>query len=172
MTADGSEVFFTTKDKLTTATNQDTDESADLYEAEVTEAGATLNRLSTGEEGTGNTDACDPVANEIGPHWNSLEAAANCGVLAIGGGGGVAPDRAPSTSSPPRCCSANGTQNQPNLYLAAPGQPPRFVATLEPRITPWSSTPYTNREPAIPPTSRSPPRQLRGLPLHPLPRRL
>jgi hypothetical protein len=28
--------------------------------------------------------------------------------------------------------AANGTADQPNLYLAAPGQPPHFVATLDP----------------------------------------
>ncbi len=57
MTEDGSKVFFTTVDPLTTATNQDTDHSADIYQAEVSEAGTmTLTRISTGTEGTGNTD--------------------------------------------------------------------------------------------------------------------
>ncbi len=37
MTADGTKVFFTTADKLLGA---DSDESADIYEAEVSEAGA------------------------------------------------------------------------------------------------------------------------------------
>ena len=134
MTSDGSEVFFTTKDKLTTATNQDTDESADLYQAEVSEVGATLTRISTGTEGTGNTDACEAVSNKNGAHWNSLEATANCGVAAIGGGGGVAAKSGAVYFLSPELLdgSANGVQNQPNLYLAAPGQSPRFIATLSP----------------------------------------
>ena len=72
MTEDGSKVFFTTVDPLTTATNQDTDHSADIYQAEVSEAGTmTLTRISTGTEGTGNTDSCDPAANTKHVHWNS-----------------------------------------------------------------------------------------------------
>ena len=93
MTEDGSKVFFTTKDALHTATNQDTDSSADIYEAEVSEAGAlTLTRVSTGTDGTGNSDACDPVSNSNGSHWNTVGSAEDCGVVAIGGGGGVAAD--------------------------------------------------------------------------------
>ena len=72
MSEDGSKVFFTTKDKLLAA---DTDESADLYQAEVSpEGNLKLQLLSTGTEGAGNSDACDPVANVAGAHWNSLEA--------------------------------------------------------------------------------------------------
>ena len=39
-----------------------------------------------------------------------------------------------STSSPPSSLdgSSNGTENQPNLYLAAPDSAPRFIATLSP----------------------------------------
>ncbi len=88
MSEDGSKVFFTTKDKLLAA---DTDESADLYQAEVSPEGKlNLQLLSTGPEGTGNSESCDPVSNEAGPHWNSLGTDANCGVVAIGGGGGLA----------------------------------------------------------------------------------
>ena len=36
-----------------------------------------------------------------------------------------------STSSPPRSSTARGRSNQPNLYAAAPGEAPNFVATLE-----------------------------------------
>ncbi len=75
MTEDGSKVFFTTRDALSTATNQDTDESADIYQAEVNGAGTlTLTRISTGTEGTGNTDKCEPAANTKHEHWNTTGA--------------------------------------------------------------------------------------------------
>ena len=132
MTEGGSRVFFTTKDKLLAA---DTDESADLYEAEVSPEGKlNLQLLSTGSEGTGNSDACDPVSNEAGAHWNSLEATPNCGVVAIGGGGGVASEDGTIYFLSPELLDggSNGTQNQPNLYVVRPGSAPQFVATLAP----------------------------------------
>ncbi len=139
MTSDGSKVFFTTKDALHTATNQDTDESADLYLAEVSGQSSTLTRISTGSEGTGNTDTCDPVANSAHEHWNVLGSEKNCGVVAIGGGGGVATgDGTVYFLSPEKLDgSANGVQNAPNLYVAHPsdGYAPRFVATLESVLT-------------------------------------
>ncbi len=131
MSADGSKVFFTTKDKLTA---DDTDESADIYAAEVSGESATLTRISTGEGGAGNTDACEPVANANGPHWNTVgPEEENCGVVAIGGGGGVAEGNGSIYFlSPEQLEAGKGTQNQPNLYLAAPGSAPRFIATLCP----------------------------------------
>ncbi len=136
MTKDGSKVFFTTKDALTTATNQDTDSSADIYEAEVSVAGTpTLTRISTGEGGSaGNTDSCDPVGNSNGTHWNTVGPSANCGVVAVGGGGGVASGDGSIYFLSPELLNgpSNGTENQPNLYLARPGQAPNFVATLSP----------------------------------------
>ena len=130
MTADGSKVFFTTADKLAA----DTDESADVYEAEVGATTATVTRISTGAGGTGNTNACNPVSNSNGEHWNTIGATKNCGVLAVGGGGGVAAgDGSIYFLSPEQLGGASsGTENQPNLYLAAPGQAPRFIATLDP----------------------------------------
>ena len=135
MTADGSKVFFTTVDKLTT---EDTDESADIYEAEVSEGGkATLHLVSSGIDGTGNSDACDPVSNTAHSHWNSVKPEANCGVVAIGGGGGVAAATGTIYFLSPEKLdgSANGVQNAPNLYSARPGSEPRFVATLESFLT-------------------------------------
>ena len=135
MTADGSKVFFTTKDALSTASNQDTDNSADLYQAEVSESGhLTLTRISTGDDGTGNTDACEPVSNANGPHWNAVGSEADCGVVAIGGGGGVAAEAARSTSSHPS--SFDGAQTAPKTSPTSTSpplaQPPRFIATLSP----------------------------------------
>jgi NHL repeat len=142
MSADGSKVFFTTKDPMTTATNKDTDTSADLYEAEVSEESstATLTRISTGAAGAGNIDACNPVASKDGAHWNTVGSEAGCGVVAIGGGGGVAAGDgsiyflSPETLTSCGCAEPllDPVQNQPNLYLARPGSPPRFIATLEP----------------------------------------
>ncbi|MGA8745188.1 MAG: hypothetical protein WB507_04925 [Solirubrobacterales bacterium] len=133
MTSDGSEVFFTTNDALTTTVNQDTDTSVDLYEAEVSESTATVLRLSTGSEGTGNTNACEPVANATGKHWNSLESTPNCAVLAVGGNGGVASEAGSVYFvSPEQLETGKGVLNQPNLYVVAPGGSPRFVATLNP----------------------------------------
>ncbi len=134
MTQDGSRVYFSTKDALSTASNQDTDESTDIYRADVSEGSATLTRVSTGTEGTGNTDACDPASNKNGPHWNAIGAEENCSAVAIGGGGGVAAESGSIYFlSPERLDGAsNGIENQPNLYLAVPGSEPRFIATLDP----------------------------------------
>ena len=134
MTTDGSKVFFTTRDALTTATNQDTDHSADIYQAQVNEAGTmTLARISTGTEGTGNTDECEPAANTKYEHWNTTGTEVDCGVLAVGGGGGVASsDGTIYFLSPEKLDgSSHGVQNAPNLYLARPGQAPHFIRTLE-----------------------------------------
>ncbi len=131
MTADGSKVFFTSTDQL--AGGSDTDSSADVYEADVSQAGAlTLTRLSTGE-GTGNTDLCNPVANSNGAHWNTVGATDDCAAVAIGGGGGVASgDGSFYFLSPELLQVGHGIQNQPNLYMVRPGQTPQFVATLSP----------------------------------------
>jgi hypothetical protein len=134
MTEDGTKVFFTTKDALTTATNQDTDHSADIYEAEVDPAGTmTLSRISTGSEGAGNSDECEPAANTAHEHWNTTGPEENCGVVAVGGGGGVAAsDGTIYFLSPEKLDgSSNGVQNAPNLYVARPSAAPHFVTTLE-----------------------------------------
>jgi hypothetical protein len=131
MTGDGSRVFFTTKDELLGA---DTDNSADIYAAEVDPSGnLTLSLISTGSEGTGNTDACHPAANTIYKNWNTTGGEESCGVVAVGGGGGVAAGNGTIFFLSPEKLdgSANGVQDAPNMYVAPPGEPPRFVATLE-----------------------------------------
>src|SRR5262249_15566369 len=89
MSADGSKVFFTTKDRL--LLGEDEDESADLYMAEIGESSATLHLVSTDSDGTpSNDDSCDPAANSVHAHWNAIDPEEeSCGVVAIGGGGGV-----------------------------------------------------------------------------------
>jgi hypothetical protein len=134
MTADGSKVFFTTTDTLT---GDDEDTSADIYQAEVSGSSATLTRISTGAgsgpHGPGNSDSCDPAANTKHVHWNTTGSEENCGVVAIGGGGGIASDNGTIYFLSPEKLdgSANGVQNAPNLYVARPGQTPHLVATLE-----------------------------------------
>jgi hypothetical protein len=126
MTGDGSRVFFTTPDALL---EDDTDTSADLYEAAVDGAGALTLSVLTGPD----SDLCDPDPNADGAHWNTVGAAANCNPVAIAGGGGVA--SASGTVyflSPEQLDGAEGIPNQPNLYLAQAGGSPAFVATLEP----------------------------------------
>jgi hypothetical protein len=126
MSADGGKVFFTTVDQLLPA---DSDSSADLYEAAVDAAGNLQLQLVTDSS----SDACNPVANSDGPHWNSTGAAAGCDAVAIGGGGGVASRTgAVYFLSPEQLDGGAGTADQPNLYRAEPGQPPTFVATIEP----------------------------------------
>jgi hypothetical protein len=93
-------------------------------------------RVSTGSGGSGNADGCDPVANAQGNHWNEPGASsgASCGVVAIGGGGGVASQSgAIYFLSPEKLDSGSAaTPEQPNLYVAEPGSQPQFVATLGP----------------------------------------
>ncbi len=142
ITEGGSKVFFTTKDQLLPA--EDADESPDIYEAELNPQGtaATLRLVSDGPAGPSNSDACHPVANSGGPHWNAIGSAENCGAVAIGGGGGIAsaagsiyflsPENLTAGASCGIPCSGEEpVPNQPNLYLAAPGSAPRFIATLE-----------------------------------------
>jgi hypothetical protein len=133
MTLDGSSVFFTSKDGLL---GSDSDNSADLYEATVDHLGAiTLKLLSTGSTAPiGITDACDPVANPDGNNWNAVGVAStnDCGVISIGGGGGVAVGDGTIYFLSPEALDDSGVQNQPNLFVVRPGTTPHFVATLEP----------------------------------------
>ncbi|MGA8745830.1 MAG: NHL repeat-containing protein [Solirubrobacterales bacterium] len=140
MSADGSKVFFTTADRM--LPTEDTDSSPDLYEAEVSGNGvASLHLISIGAEGPSNSDACMPGANSNGPHWNVVGGAANCGVVAVGGGGGVASSSgkiyflSPEKLTSPCACAEpllhEPVQGQPNLYVATPGSAPVFVSTLE-----------------------------------------
>jgi hypothetical protein len=131
MTADGSRVFFTTEDRLLPA---DTDNSADIYEANVgSSGGVTLSLISTGSEGTGNSDSCHPSANTVHQYWNTTGSEETCGVVAVGGGGGVAASHGTIYFLSPEKLdgSGNGVQDAPNLYVARPGEAPGYVTTLE-----------------------------------------
>jgi hypothetical protein len=126
MSEDGSKIFFTTTDKLLPS---DEDPSADLYEATADPSGQPTISLISG----GGAASCNPVPNTGRTHWNSVGAVANCDPVAVGGGGGVSADgNVVYFLSPELLDGANGTANQPNLYVVREGGAPRFVATLEP----------------------------------------
>jgi hypothetical protein len=132
MTADGTRVFFSTREALTL---DDSDSSVDIYRADVDGSTATLVRVS-GSGGSGNADDCDPSANTVFSRWNSLEPGPNCDVLAVGGGGGVASGSGELYFLSPEFLDGPNDGNDPvagapNLYLAIPGSEPRFIRTLE-----------------------------------------
>jgi hypothetical protein len=124
MTADGSKVFFTSREKLLPA---DADNAADLYEAEVDSGGDVDLALLTPSGGP----ACSPVANSAGAHWNTVDATADCSAVALGGGAGVASASGAVFFLSPELLSG-GVANQPNLYEVVPGGSPELVATLSP----------------------------------------
>jgi sugar lactone lactonase YvrE len=129
----GTSFYFTTADPL----DEDHDTSADLYRADFDGTDVDLTRLSTGTGGTGDTDACDPVATPANLNWNSVDAASDCSVAPVAGGGGIAGrDGSIYFLSPERLDGAgNGVEDAPNLYVARPGDDPSFVATLESELT-------------------------------------
>jgi hypothetical protein len=147
MTANGSMLYLTSREKLT---GDDTDASADLYRADVNGSSAALTRVSTGSGGSGNSDGCEPVGNSANAQWNAVAGAAtDCSAVAIGGGGGVASDSGTIYFLSPELLDAGeGTQDAPNLYMAVPGSAPHFVATLESSLTgptpPILYHPYTH----------------------------
>jgi hypothetical protein len=123
MSADGSTVYFTTADPLA----GDTDTGFDLYRADIGAGAAQVTRVSTGAGGSGNTDGCSPSGG-----WNDVGGAADCSVLAVSGGGGVAALGGSVAFLSPELLDggSNGVSGEPNLYIAQPGGSPVFVATL------------------------------------------
>jgi hypothetical protein len=135
MTDDGTKVFFTSRDKLT---GDDNDESADLFRVDVNkEAAVSLTRVSTGEGGTGDTDACDPAFNSYNlDDWNTIPGGpTDCSVVAIGGGSGIAKGDGSVYFLSPELLDGEGLDGAPNIFLARPGDDPRFVGTLESTAT-------------------------------------
>jgi hypothetical protein len=128
MTADGSRVFFTTVDSLD---SDDTDESADIYEAAVDSGGGMdLRIVSVGSGGPSNDDSCTPAG--LPNNWNSPVGEGKCGALAFAGGAGLAEDSGTFYFlSPEQLDGTEGTLNQANLYVAQPGGDPEFVATID-----------------------------------------
>jgi hypothetical protein len=128
MTSDGGQVLFTTVDPLA----DDTDSSADLFRATIGSA-ATVTRVSTGESGAGDSDACDPAANSFNlQDWNVVPGGpTDCSVVALGGGDGVASEDGSAYFLSPEQLDGSGVAGAPNLFVARPGESPHFVATLE-----------------------------------------
>jgi hypothetical protein len=124
MTGDGARVFFTTRDKLL---GGDTDASADLYRADVTASASTLTAVTTT-----NYDECTPVPGKEGPYWNNVAGPANCDVVGLAGGAGVAEEDGSAYFLSPEELDGAAEEDEPNLYVAAPGGSPKFVATIEP----------------------------------------
>ena len=131
MSSNGTRVFFTTKDKLLGA---DTDESADIYEAEVDGGLAVHLRLITTKAGVpSNDDACNPPGSP--DSWNSVSGEGKCGAVAFAGGAGVASgDGTFYFVSPELLDGSSGVADQVNLYVVGPGGSPKFVATLDSSI--------------------------------------
>ncbi len=133
MSADGSRVYLTSADKLS---GDDGDTSADIYRSDVSGSAAVLTRVSTGSGSIGNTDSCDPAANTIHAHWNTVGATANCDAVAVGGRGGVSSGDGSIYFLSPELLDASGAggepvEGAPNLYAARPGSGPEYIRTLE-----------------------------------------
>ena len=134
MTADGSAVFFTTKDKLL---GTDTDASADIYEAAVSSSGTVALRLVTIEGGSAvNDDSCTPPGEPTS--WNADTGDGKCSAVAFAGGAGVAAATNTIYFLSPELlgskAEAEGEAGEPNVYVANSGSDPEFVATIDSSI--------------------------------------
>ena len=128
MSADGSRVFMTTTDQLLPT---DTDASADIYEADVSGAGAvTLRLVSVNSAGAvSNNDLCTPPG--YAESWNSIAGDGKCNSVAFAGGSGVAQNGTFYFVSPEQLEGSEGEANQANLYVVRPGDNPEFVTTVD-----------------------------------------
>jgi hypothetical protein len=121
MSSDGTRVFFSTRDQLA----GDTDTSADIYEAQVSESGSTLSLIS-GDS----SDSCDPIGNPS--DWNVPSGVGKCDAVGLAGGAGVAPDGTAYFLSPQLLDGGQGEEGAVNLYVVSPGDTsPEFVATID-----------------------------------------
>ena len=126
MTSDGSKVFFSTYDALA----GDSDTSMDLYRADVGVTDpAPVSRISTGTGGTGNVDACTPVAD-----WNASEGEGKCNVVAFADNAGIASGNGTAYFASPEQLDGTGNGSEagePNLYVVEPSGSPHFVGMLD-----------------------------------------
>jgi hypothetical protein len=123
----GTRVLFTTKDRLLIA---DTDESADVYEAEVNAGGGVSLRLVSTKGGVASNDeSCTPSGS---PSWNAPAGDGKCSAVAFAGGAGIAADSGTFYFlSPELLDGSEGAADEPNLYVVTPGGDPKFVATID-----------------------------------------
>ncbi len=128
MNSAGSRLFMTTTDKLL---GDDTDASADIYEAAIDGGGSVALRLITTNGGTAsNDDGCEPAGTPNS--WNSASGPGACSAVAFAGGAGVsAANGALYFVSPEQLDGDEGEENQANLYEVEPGSDPRFVAVMD-----------------------------------------
>lgn len=127
MSADGSRVFFTTKDKLL---GTDTDSMADVYEAAVSGGGVPSLRLISTKGGTASNDeSCTPPGKP--ESWNAVSGNGKCDAVAFAAGTGVALDGTLYFASPELLDGAEGEADQANLYRVDPGGNPEFVETID-----------------------------------------
>jgi hypothetical protein len=126
MTDDGSMVYFSTEDQL----DGDTDTSVDFFRAEVgTTSPAPITWVSNGESGTGNVDSCEPVTD-----WNVNSGAADCSIVPLAGGAGVASEDGAAYFLSPETLDGpgNGEVNEPNLYVVrADEDSPEYVGLID-----------------------------------------
>jgi hypothetical protein len=127
MSADGSEVFFTTAVALSA---DDHDSSIDLYRWSENDGAPTLARISVGAEGAiGDTDECnagwiEACGVEVVPTSGNASSSHD---TAVGADGGYVYFYSPEQLAP----GARGVSGQRNLYLWHANSV-RFVATIEP----------------------------------------
>jgi hypothetical protein len=127
MTPDGSKVFFVTSKQITA---DDTDNSVDLYEWSLDGSGvASIIRLSTANNGGGNSDGCTPASG-----WTSA-----CNVTVVRGGAASDNSIAPTSGdvyfySPEQLDGSKGIPNQVNVYVYRGGEV-HYVLTLGPGNT-------------------------------------
>ena len=127
MSADGSRVFLTTKDKLL---GTDTDSRADIYEAAVSGGGGVTLRLITTKDGSpSNDESCAPAGKP--ESWNAASGNGKCDAVAFAGGAGVADDGTLYFVSPELLDGGQGEADQANLYIVEPGDDPEFVETID-----------------------------------------
>jgi hypothetical protein len=125
MTDDGTKVYFTSDENLA----DDTDSSPDIFRATVGGSSASIERVSTGSGGTGNTDICEPP-----DEWNVSEGGPNCGALAFAGGAGVATGDGTIYFMSPELLDgpSHGIQDEPNVYVVRPGSSaPKFAGLMD-----------------------------------------
>jgi len=124
MSADGTSVFYATRDKLLGA---DTDSSADIYEADVSGGGpASLSLVSVDGTTPSNSDSCTPSDD-----WNIASGASDCSALPFAGAAGVSRSGSIYFLSPEQLDGSEGEADEVNLYMKSAGQPTKFVATID-----------------------------------------
>lgn len=128
MSDDGTQVFYSTRDKLS---DDDDDTSADIYRVPVAGVGsASPELISVTDGGASNDDSCEPAGFPIG--WNTVSGDGQCDAVPLAGGAGVAGDGTAYFLSPEVLAPGEGEAGAANLYVVRAGDDsPQFVATID-----------------------------------------